>query len=197
MEKLLQKQKTLGHFLSERNALTFFHQIVKGVEFLHAHGIAHRDLSLDNVLLQNNSCKICDFGLSTDATTLSDEPVGKLLYMAPEAVACSASHSQSRCGYDPKAADMWSLGVMLLLLLTGAPSLSFDSATTLYHSLTGGMDRMELIGGGGVELTRETTQLLARLLEIEPKCRITSAKLLEQLEQLSLTDQDDEHTAGA
>ncbi|TMW61577.1 hypothetical protein Poli38472_012768 [Pythium oligandrum] len=99
--------------LDESLALHYFRQVVRGVHFLHDSGVAHRDLSLENVLLKNGVCKICDFGLSTEANRTCSESVGKGYYMAPEVLSGEA--------YDPLAADMWTLGVMLFIMLTGSP----------------------------------------------------------------------------
>ncbi|POM70343.1 CAMK/CAMKL protein Kinase, partial [Phytophthora palmivora] len=102
-----------GRRVGESEALSLFAQLARGLSFLHAHGVAHRDLSLENVLLKDGQVKICDFGLSTDANQLAADVVGKYYYMAPEIV-------QERV-YDPKKADIWSLGVLLFILLTGSP----------------------------------------------------------------------------
>ncbi|DAZ96256.1 TPA: hypothetical protein N0F65_012559 [Lagenidium giganteum] len=100
--------------LDETTTLQCFRQLARAVRFLHQHGIAHRDFFLDNVLLQDKSvCKLCDFGLSVSANRVCSDIVGKAYYMAPEVVAEST--------YDPTAADMWSLGIML----TGSPLTQF------------------------------------------------------------------------
>ena len=53
-----------GH-LAECEAVELFKQILDGVEYLHKHGICHRDLKLENILLDDqNNVKIADFGLS-------------------------------------------------------------------------------------------------------------------------------------
>ncbi|CAH0514513.1 unnamed protein product [Peronospora belbahrii] len=73
--------------LPEVMAQQLFLQCVRGVQFLHAHGIAHRDLSLENVFYCRGVCKIGDFGLSTDAPLRGKgEVVGKAYYMAQEVV---------------------------------------------------------------------------------------------------------------
>ncbi|KAJ0394350.1 hypothetical protein P43SY_006831 [Pythium insidiosum] len=106
-------------------ATVIFTQIARGVAFLHAHNIAHRDLSLENVVRDaRGDCKITDFGLSVDVAALATSPqpfrcqdlVGKANYMAPEVVAGD--------WYDPKAADVWSLGILLFMLVTGSPLVS-------------------------------------------------------------------------
>ncbi|RLN37896.1 hypothetical protein BBI17_009512 [Phytophthora kernoviae] len=104
------------------DALNVLKQVSTGVAFLHRHSIAHRDLSLENVMLsQGGVCKIGDFGLSTRTDRVCYERVGKEYYMAPEVVVPMTV-------YDPKAADVWSLGMILFILVTGSPLVSLASA---------------------------------------------------------------------
>ncbi|EQC42379.1 serine/threonine protein kinase [Saprolegnia diclina VS20] len=103
-----------GQRLALPTATAFFRQIVRGVAFMHSRGFAHRDLSLENVLVDGTGiCHICDFGLAASLPSLRKEAVGKTFYMAPEVLA-----GQS---YDPAKADMWSLGIMLFIMLAGIP----------------------------------------------------------------------------
>ena len=63
----------------------WFRQIVHGVMHIHEYGVAHRDLSLENILLDKDyTCRICDFGLATENGELCSGKVGKPFYMAPE-----------------------------------------------------------------------------------------------------------------
>jgi BR serine/threonine kinase len=98
-------------FFSEDIALNFFRQVVYGVEYLHSLGICHRDLKSENVLLDlNYQVKISDFGLSKwipEGT--ATEQCGSAHYMAPEVVAGGS--------YDPRKADIWSLGVIFYTLI--------------------------------------------------------------------------------
>lgn len=109
-----------GDLLShlQKNAMSFkqiartFAQIVAGVTHLHTLGFAHRDLSLENVLVDGHGTfKVCDFGLAVEAKTYATSKVGKTRYMAPEVA--------SPALYCPIKADMWSLGVILYVLLVG------------------------------------------------------------------------------
>ncbi|POM67674.1 Serine/threonine protein Kinase, partial [Phytophthora palmivora] len=110
-------ERTPTNRLPESEARQLFLQCARGLHFLHSHGIAHRDLSLENVFYCRGVCKIGDFGLSTDAPLRgSGEAVGKAYYMAPEVV--------NQQAYDAFAADMWSLGIMLFIMLTGSPLTS-------------------------------------------------------------------------
>jgi serine/threonine protein kinase len=101
----------------EDEARYFFQQLVCGVSFCHAMNICHRDLKLENTLLDGSPAprlKICDFGYSK-SSVLHSRPkstVGTPAYIAPEVL--------SRREYDGKHADVWSCGVTLYVMLVGA-----------------------------------------------------------------------------
>eukprot|EP00457_Paulinella_chromatophora_P001560 gb/GEZN01001562.1/.p1 GENE.gb/GEZN01001562.1/~~gb/GEZN01001562.1/.p1 ORF type:complete len:394 (-),score=50.09 gb/GEZN01001562.1/:284-1465(-) len=97
---------------------SWFHQILSGVDFLHRHGIAHLDLSPENILLDSDgNLKICDFGAAGYIEQKKREKrinvgiVGKVRYMSPE-IALGLKVDCFKC-------DSWSLGVILFLMLTG------------------------------------------------------------------------------
>jgi calcium-dependent protein kinase len=93
-------------------ALRYFRQIVSGVDFMHDRGLAHRDLSLDNILLDDdNNALVSDFGTAVNLPGLCELRIGKWDYMAPEVF-------ENRI-YDPSLADVWCLGVMLYRMLAG------------------------------------------------------------------------------
>jgi len=112
-----------------------FKQLIRGVDYLHSRGIAHRDLKSENLLVDKHGClKIADFGTSevfsgqhpglrncrrpslvaADAEITYCEPglVGSRPYMAPEVLA----HQHP---YDPRAIDMWSCGMVYLSIMLG------------------------------------------------------------------------------
>jgi len=108
--------------MPEPVARGFFCQMLDGVAYCHLAAVAHRDLKLENVLLNEaGQLKLIDFGLSHVYPRLADGSVdrskplrdvcGSKSYAAPEVLA-------SR-GYDGFAADMWSLGVCLFAMLSG------------------------------------------------------------------------------
>ncbi|KAM9297912.1 hormonally up-regulated neu tumor-associated kinase homolog A-like [Morus bassanus] len=103
--------------LAEREVRRYTRQILSAVEHLHCQGIVHRDLKIENFLLdENNNIKIVDFGLSNTAKfdSLSQELLhtqcGSPAYAAPELLA----HRK----YGPKV-DVWSIGVSMFAMLTG------------------------------------------------------------------------------
>lgn len=110
--------------LTEHEALYFFKQMVAAVDFCHRHHVAHRDLKLENILVDTTCLppRIClaDFGLSKHW-----EPSNKLCrmhtiagtpgYISPEVVGSMFGGPQH--SYDGMKADVWALGVMLVTLL--------------------------------------------------------------------------------
>ncbi|XP_027500849.1 hormonally up-regulated neu tumor-associated kinase homolog A-like [Corapipo altera] len=103
--------------LAEWEVRRYIWQILSAVEHLHCQGIVHRDLKIENFLLdENNNIKIIDFGLSNTAkfSGLSQELLhtqcGSPAYAAPELLA----HRK----YGPKV-DVWSIGVSMFAMLTG------------------------------------------------------------------------------
>ncbi|KAM5563695.1 serine/threonine-protein kinase [Rosa sericea] len=101
-----------GLFLEEL-ARIYAAEIVSAVSHLHSNGIMHRDLKPENILLDADGHAILtDFGLAKnfDENTRSNSLCGTVEYMAPEIVQGN--------GHD-KAADWWSVGVVLFQMLTG------------------------------------------------------------------------------
>ncbi|XP_063172007.1 serine/threonine-protein kinase Chk2 isoform X2 [Candoia aspera] len=107
--------------LSERTCKLYFYQMLLAVQYLHEHGIIHRDLKLENVLLssmeENCLVKITDFGQSkiVGETSLMQTLCGTPDYLAPEVL-----HFAGTAGYG-RSVDCWSLGVILFMCLSGYP----------------------------------------------------------------------------
>jgi len=92
---------------------TFFHQLINGLEYLHANGVAHLDLKLENLLLgEDFNLKITDFDMSYKEGDFSFRGKGTANYRAPEL-------KHRKCE-DAKAADVYSAGIILFALVTGA-----------------------------------------------------------------------------
>ena len=131
-------------------AREYFIQIVKGLLHIHTHGIAHRDLSLENVIVKKDGiqAKIIDFGMSLrlphtennghintnnsgsqSYSMISPQGrVGKQHYMSPEIVSQWSP-------YYALSSDIWALGVILFTMISGFPPIdvaaSFDGRYTL------------------------------------------------------------------
>ena len=100
--------------LEEWDAKRIFKQIVEGINYCHQRCITHRDIKLENLLLDDlNEIKIIDFGFSTCVP--NDKKIkifcGTPSYLAPEIVL-----KTEYCG---PPADIWALGVLLFTILSG------------------------------------------------------------------------------
>jgi len=107
--------------ISEDRAKELTLQIALAIKHLHGHGIVHRDIKLENVMMTNNSerahPKVIDLGLAKflGPKEIATEPYGSLGYVAPEVI------REKLYGF---GCDMWSFGCLTYALLSG--SLPFD-----------------------------------------------------------------------
>jgi serine/threonine protein kinase/Tfp pilus assembly protein PilF len=114
LEKWLRDQ---GGRASVEDATAMISEILEGLIYLHAQKIIHRDLKPANILLQGQTPRIADFGISRALTTGSYRftgPFGSLAYMAPETITTKPSKRRIS-----KRTDLWSVGVIFYELLTG------------------------------------------------------------------------------
>lgn len=161
-----------GRF-NEEMARFYFRQLVRGVKYCHTMGVCHRDLKPENLLLdEHGNLKISDFGLSalyTGSTednsraTLLHTTCGTPNYVAPEVL--------NDKGYDGRAADVWSMGVILYVLLAGF--LPFDEP--IMSSLFRKIQKAEF--DYPKWFTPEVRALLDKILVADPKRRINLAQI--------------------
>jgi len=115
--------------LKESQARKWFRQILIAVHSFHSRGVCHLDLSPENILLDANfDIKVIDFGQACEflhgyrhnvLREASMPRFGKDFYRAPEL------NMVNECKeWNPKMADIWSLGILLYVLLTGNPPFS-------------------------------------------------------------------------
>ena len=132
-------------FFEEKYAKIIFKNIARGIQEMHNNNICHRDIKLENILLGPNfTPKICDFGFSRPINKkLLISLAGTEGYAAPEIMKIkkikdgekmnkikdnnkhnnedkkNENNNKEKIGYDGKKADIFSLGVCLLELVTG------------------------------------------------------------------------------
>lgn len=107
--------------LTEKEASTFLLQLITGVGYLHEQGIYHRDLKLENIMLdKEKNVKIVDFGLAAiDAGKLLTRQCGSIHYIAPEVL---------KGPYQGTKADIWCCGIIFFAMVTGTMPFYRDNA---------------------------------------------------------------------
>ena len=110
----------------------YFHQLIQTLQYLHEMGICHRDLKLENILLDDYfNLKIMDFGFSTElnanGTEFLTQYLGTKSYMAPEI--------HLRLPYKGDQADIFSAGVLLFILFAGNPPFYQAKRTDYYYKM--------------------------------------------------------------
>ena len=112
--ELFDKIKLEGK-LNDDVARHYYRQLISALQFMHERNICHRDLKLENLLVdQDGVLKVTDFGLSglhTGGDEVFKTTLGSPNYVAPEVL--------NGKGYDGFKADIWSSGVILYVLLAG------------------------------------------------------------------------------
>jgi serine/threonine protein kinase len=159
-------------------ALAISLQIAKGLVAAHDKGIIHRDLKPSNVMIgKGDHAKLLDFGLAkdlklefdgsaTDAAvmpghTLRGTILGTVGYMSPEQVRGEGTDARS---------DLFTLGVLLLEMLTGKQAFTGDSAVEVLHAIL----REDPLDG--CELSSELRPIVERLLAKDPLQRFQTAR---------------------
>uniref|UniRef100_A0A7S1SGG6 Protein kinase domain-containing protein n=1 Tax=Tetraselmis chuii TaxID=63592 RepID=A0A7S1SGG6_9CHLO len=162
-----------GRF-EEAEARYFFQQLVCGLEHCHRMGICHRDLKLENTLLDSDGeksaprVKICDFGYSKSAYRDSKpkSTVGTPAYIAPEVL-------KRRMEYSGEQADVWSCGVLLYTMLFGSYPFEDPEDQRNYSKTIQRISKVEYYFPQNIQVTRECTDLLVRILVGDPGQRLT------------------------
>ncbi|XP_020204171.1 CBL-interacting serine/threonine-protein kinase 7 [Cajanus cajan] len=149
--------------LPESLARRYFAQLVSALRFCHRHGVAHRDLKPQNLLLDaGGDLKVSDFGLSALPEHLQDG----LLHTACGTPAYTAPEILRRVGYDGSKADAWSCGVILYVLLAG--HLPFDDSNI--PAMCRRISRRDFQFPPWI--SRAARSLIYQLLDPNPKTRI-------------------------
>ncbi|KAL8476222.1 hypothetical protein ACS0TY_028763 [Phlomoides rotata] len=167
--ELFERICSAGRF-SEDEARFFFQQLISGVSYCHSMQICHRDLKLENTLLDGSSApllKICDFGYSK-SSVLHSQPkstVGTPAYIAPEVL--------SRKEYDGKIADVWSCGVTLYVMLVGAYPFEDPQDPRNFKKTINRILSVHYSIPDYVRISKECKHLLSRIFVADPEKRIT------------------------
>jgi len=130
---------TKGQCLPDYVCRFFFHKLVSAVKYCHDLMVVHRDLKMENIIVNlTGNLWLLDFGLSNRWTPgmLLETYCGTLEYAAPEVLSKEKPYEGGPC-------DVWSLGVVLFLLLTGKFPFEDESIPVLLEKLNQGHEAIE------------------------------------------------------
>ncbi|CAH0552566.1 unnamed protein product [Brassicogethes aeneus] len=164
--------------LSEKESAAILKTLVTTVAYLHENGVVHRDLKPANILFASEDClpesvTICDMGFAKQLRAdngLLMTPCYTANYVAPEVL--------KRQGYDA-ACDIWSLGVILYIMLSGRCPFSTaptDSPQHILQRISSG--KLDLQSGRWANVSVEAKNLVTEMLHIAPQRRPTAANLV-------------------
>ncbi|KAL7542239.1 hypothetical protein ACHAWF_007123 [Thalassiosira exigua] len=159
----------------EARAARILRQILTAVSHMHEHGVVHRDIKPENILFETSDedspIKIIDFGLSRKHVEGRDSAmktiVGTPYYIAPEVL---------RRRYD-RSCDLWSVGVIAYILLCGYPPFNGTNSEQTHRAVLRGRYSFPAEEWQGV--SREAMDFVVRLLQMDPRRRMTAKEALE------------------
>lgn len=162
--------------LPESRTRILMRQVLEAIEFIHSRGIVHRDIKLENILLDETlSAKLSDFGFAVYVR--HDEQLKEIRgtpgYLAPEML--RANMYEDSPGYG-RPVDMWCCGVMLYTLLCGSQPFSRTSREeTIVASLRG---QYTFEAPEWQDISDAAKDMITRLLTQNPKDRMTASEAL-------------------
>ncbi|CCD25028.1 serine/threonine/tyrosine protein kinase RAD53 NDAI_0E02110 [Naumovozyma dairenensis CBS 421] len=164
-------------------------QILEAIKYIHSMGISHRDLKPDNILIEQDDpvlVKITDFGLAKvqDNGTFMKTFCGTLAYVAPEIISGkndgelreNADANSERNEYS-SLVDMWSMGCLVYVILTGHLPFSGSTQKQLYKQISRGSYHEGPLKD--FRISDEARDFIDSLLQVKPNDRLTAEKALE------------------
>ena len=162
---------------SESKAKKYFYQMVLGVRYMHALGMVHLDLSLENLLMTDeDELKVCDFGVTRHLSYSNTHPPhplpfvastsnkpGKMGYMAPEIF--------SSLPFSGPLADVWSMGIVLFISLFGVPPYQIPARSDQRFALifSGQISRLLTAWKMTEVASADAVDLIAHMLCVEER----------------------------
>ncbi|XP_045805377.1 CBL-interacting protein kinase 5-like isoform X5 [Trifolium pratense] len=173
--------------LREDMARKYFQQLIEAVNHCHKRGVYHRDLKLENLLLdENGDLKVSDFGLSALLESKKKDGLlhttcGTPAYVAPEVI--------RQKGYDGAMADIWSCGIILYVLLAGYLPFNDKNLMEMYKKIAKAEFKFPQW------FRSDAKRLIYRILDPDPRTRITINNIMQnswfQKGPMSVKDHED------
>lgn len=157
-------------------------QVLEAVHYIHSQGISHRDLKPDNILIEQDDpvlIKITDFGLAKvqGNGTFMKTFCGTLAYVAPEIIGGknTSEDNDERIEYS-SLVDMWSIGCLVYVILTGHLPFSGSTQDQLYKQISRGSYHEGPLKD--FRISDEARDFIDSLLQVNPNDRLSAKKAL-------------------
>ena len=156
--------------INELNSANITKQLLKTIKYLNSMNICHRDIKPENILINPKSLqiKVIDFGLATIYSDFSQltEKVGTPYYVSPEVLK----------GNYNKQCDMWSVGVIAYILLTGCPPFQGENLAEVYNEIL--YEKLKLYRSDWENLSAHSLEFVKQMLKKNPEIRMTPDQAL-------------------
>ena len=152
--------------LKERFSRRFMRQIISSVDYCHQNSIVHRDLKIENILIdKTGQIRLIDFGLANlySPNSLLSTFCGSLYFAAPELLSAKK--------YVGPEVDIWSLGVIMYVLVCGKVPFDDSSLPALHAKIKAGIVQYPSF------LSEDCTDLLSRMLVVDSCNRATMSEI--------------------
>ncbi len=160
--------------IDEYECKDIFGQIMRGVQYCHSNSIYHRDIKLENLIIDNNrKVKIIDFGFATYSpnTKLLNFFCGTPSYMPPEIVQKKDYIGKIKV-IQGCHVDVWSCGILMYTFLCGTFPFKALSEKELFTKISKGIFNIPTY------LSNEAKSLLKRILVINPDRRPLAGEVI-------------------
>eukprot|EP00581_Thalassiosira_minuscula_P007085 CAMPEP_0183703386 /NCGR_PEP_ID=MMETSP0737-20130205/1135_1 /TAXON_ID=385413 /ORGANISM="Thalassiosira miniscula, Strain CCMP1093" /LENGTH=286 /DNA_ID=CAMNT_0025930121 /DNA_START=321 /DNA_END=1181 /DNA_ORIENTATION=+ len=171
-DKIVENSSSYG-CLSERKTVGIIKSLLEAVMYLHENGVVHRDIKPENILFESKhedaAIKLIDFGLSRvhkKGEAPMTNPVGTAYYMSPELL---------RGKYD-KSTDIWSIGVVAYVLLSGYPPFNGNSDSEINDATRRG--KLNFGGTRWLNKSDDAMDFIKCVLRKDPQKRFTAKEAL-------------------
>ena len=170
--------------LSIKEATSIAIQVSMGLEAAHNHGIVHRDVKPQNIIISTDGkVKLSDFGIAkaTSSNTISSNVMGSVHYSSPE---------QVRGGYSDYKSDIYSLGITMYEMVTGR--VPFDGDTTVAIAIKHLQEEIESPSKYTPNLPFALEQIILKCTQKSPDRRYQSmGELIVDLKKALITPDED------
>lgn len=171
LQKYIEKEK----IIKEKIVKKIIKQLIMILNYLHKNRIIHRDLKLQNILIEdstddNFSIKLIDFGISTEIKGYNlTESIGTVLYVAPEVI---LSDYNEKC-------DIWSIGIIMFYLLSGKlPFAGINQKEIMQKVIVGELKFEDAIWN---TVSENAKNLIKNLLNKDYSIRINAEQALDNV----------------